>query len=424
MEGFKPFGAPMDIPLEKPKTRRKPLLLAGVGLGVLLLFVGLGRLKPAAPTVEKATLLLDGVKEGPMVFEVRGTGTLQPLQVRWLTAAAPARVERLVQLPGTAVKAGDVILELGNPELQQAAQDASWQLKSAEAELLSARARLEASLLDLKAGLASAKANESNARMGFETNEALAKAGLVSRQDLARARSQHEEQSTRFEIEQRRLQISTDALKSQLAPFQARVEQARALWRLKQGQVEGLRVRAGLDGVLQQLPVQVGQQLQAGATLAKVADPIRLKAELKVSEVQAKDLVLGQSVALDTRNGVVQGQVIRIDPAVQNGTVTVDVSLPGVLPKGARPDLSVEGVVEIDRTARALFVGRPVQAQSQSQATVFRLSADGSEATRVKVRYGRGSVSHIEVLEGLRPGDRIILSDTSAWDGVDRIQLK
>lgn len=414
----------MDIPIEKPTSRRKPLLVAGAGFGLLLLFLGLGRLKPAAPTVEKASLLIDAVKEGPMVFEVRGTGTLQPIQVRWLTASAPARVERLVQLPGTTVKADDVILELSNPELQQAAQDAEWQLKSAEADLLSGRAKLETSLLDLKASLASAKANQSNARMSYEANEALQKEGLVSRQDLARSRSQHEEQTTRYEIEQRRLQISADALKAQLAPFEARVEQARALYRLKKGQVDALKVRAGLDGVLQQLPVQVGQQLQAGATLAKVAQPTHLKAELKVSEVQAKDLVLGQSVSIDTRNGLVPGKVIRIDPAVQNGTVTVDASLEGPLPKGARPDLSVEGIVEIDRAARALFVGRPVQVQSQSQASLFKVSADGSEATRVKVRFGRGSVSHIEVLEGLQPGDRIILSDASAWDGADRIQLK
>ncbi|HJV89596.1 MAG TPA: HlyD family efflux transporter periplasmic adaptor subunit [Holophagaceae bacterium] len=414
----------MDIPLERPKTRRKPLLLGGAALGLVLLLVGVSRLKPAAPLADRQALLLDAVKQGPMVFQVRGTGTLVPLNVRWLTAATPGRVEQIRILPGTAVKAGDVILELSNPEVQQGAQDSEWALKSAEADLLGAKARLETSLLDVRASLASAKASSSNARMTLDANEKLASAGLVSGQDLARSRAQSEEQSTRFEIEQRRLQISADSLKAQLATYQAKVEQARALYALRRGLLEGLKVRAGMDGVLQQLPVQVGQQLSPGTTLAKVAQPTLLKAELKISETQAKDLALNLPVSVDTRNGLVAGHVLRIDPAVQNGTVTVDVALDGALPKGARPDLSVEGVIEIDKAASALSVGRPVQAQPHSQATLFKLSPDGSEATRVKVRLGRGSVNAIEVLEGLQPGDKVILSDTSAWDGADRIRIQ
>lgn len=414
----------MDIPRQPVRSRLRILLWGGGGLVLLLALLGLARLKPAAPEVDRASLLLDTVQEGPMVFEVRGSGSLQPLEVRWITAAVPGRVERVRLLPGSEVKADDILLELANPQLVQEAEDARWQLRAAEADLVSAKARLDTGLLDLRAAMAGAKAGQGNARLALEAAETLSREGLVSRQDLARARSLHEEQDTRMDIEQRRLAIGHQAQKAQLAPFEARVAQAGALARLKAAQVEGLRVRAGIQGVLQQLPVQPGQQLQAGAVLAKVADPLGLKAELKVSEMQAKDLVPGQSVKIDTRNGIVPGRVIRVDPAVQNGTVTVDSSLEGPLPKGARPDLSVEGIIEIDRADRARFVGRPVQAQSQSIGTVFRLGPDGKEATRVKVRFGRGSVSRLEVLEGLQPGDRILLSDTAPYDGVDHIRIR
>jgi HlyD family secretion protein len=415
----------MDIPLTTPPRRRRRLLLAaGAIAGALLAVLGLSRLKPAVPTVERQSLLVEAVKRGPMVIQLRGSGVLVPLHVRWLTTGAVGRVERLVALPGATVKADDLILELSNPELRQAALDAAWQLKAAEADLQAARARLQGQLLDVRASLASAKASRSNANMGLQANEALAKAGLVSHQDLLKARTQNEELETRFAIEQSRLQIGSDSVKAQLASFEARVEQARALHALKRSQVEALMVRAGLDGVLQQLPVQVGQQLQPGATLAKVAQPAPLKAELKIGETQAKDLVLGLPVRIDTRNGVVPGKVIRIDPSVQGGTVTVDVGLEGPLPRGARPDLSVEGTVELDRIADALYVGRPVQVQAQTQASLFKLSADGSEAVRVKVAFGRGSVSTLEVLAGLQVGDQVILSDASAWDGTDRIRIK
>lgn len=414
----------MDIPISRPTRRTRPLLLGGAALLLLGLVAGLARLKPAAPSADRQSILVGTVKRGPMVFQVRGTGTLQPVEVRWITSATAGRVERVAVLPGTAVKAGDVILELANPELQQATQDAEWQLKAAEADLLGARARQETTVLDLRAAVAGAKANQSNARMTLAADEALDKHGLVSHQDLARARTASEEQTTKFEIEQDRLRIGLESFRAQLAPFEAKVQQARALFRLRKSQTDGLRVKAGLDGVLQQLPVQVGQQLQPGATLAKVAQPSLLKAELKVSESQAKDLALGLPVRIDTRNGVVPGRILRIDPAVQNGTVTVDASLEGPLPRGARPDLSVEGTVEIARTADAVFVPRPVQAQPNSQGTVFRLSPDGGEATRVKVRLGRGSVDTLEVLEGLQPGDRIILSDTSTWDAADRIRIQ
>lgn len=414
----------MDVPRQAPPKRRKLILAAALGAGILLLTGALMRLKPAAPVAERQGLLIDAVKRGPMVFQVRGTGTLVPLNVRWIAANADSRVEKILVWPGTAVKADTEILELSNPELEQSAQDALWQMKGAEADYTSAKARLDGQLLDIKASLASAKAAFSNARLLLDANEKLGKDGLISTLELSRSRAASEELSTRYDVEKQRLEISQGSLKAQLATQEAKVGQARALYTLKQGQVEALKVRAGLDGVLQQLPVQVGQRIAPGGTLAKVAQPTPLKAELKISETQAKDILIGQKVSIDTRNGLVDGKVIRIDPAVQNGTVTVDASLDGALPKGVRPDLSVEGVVELDRAADGVFVGRPVQAQSNGQATLFKLTPDGSEAVRVQVRFGRGSVGTIEILDGLQPGDQVVLSDTSQWDGVDRIRIK
>ena len=414
----------MDFARTSTPSRKKYYAVGGGVLGILVLTFALGRLKPAVPVVERQSVLVDAVKRGPLVFQVRGTGTLQPVDVRWITAISDSRVEKVLVFPGTSVKQDTIILELSNPELQQAALDAQWQFKAAEGELISAKARLQETLLDKRASLATVKASDNNARLDLEAQEALAKEGLVARVVLMQTRGKAEELDTRYQIEKDRLKIGEASLVSQLAANQAKVEQARALWTLKQSQVAGLKVRAGLNGVLQLLPVEVGQRLATGSTLAKVAEPTRLKAELKISETQAKDLLIGQPVAIDTRNGVVQGRVIRIDPAVVNGTVTVDASLEGPLPKGARPDLSVEGIVELDRASDALFVGRPVQAQAFGAMGLYKLSPDGSEAVRVKVRLGRGSVSTIEIMEGLLPGDQVILSDTSSWDGADRIRIK
>lgn len=414
----------MDFAITTPPSRKKYYAWGGAGLGILALTIGLGRLKPAVPSVERQSVLVDVVKRGPMVFQVRGTGTLQPVDVRWITTGFDSRVEKILVYPGTPVKADTVILELSNPELQQAALDAQWQYKAAEGELVSAKARVQEALLDKRASLATVKASHASARMDLEANERLATEGLVARQVLMQARGRAEELTTRYQIEQDRLRIGEGSLTAQLAANSAKVEQAKALWLLKASQVEALKVRAGLKGVLQLLQVQVGQRLAPGSTLAKVAEPTRLKAELRISETQAKDLVIGQLVSVDTRNGVVQGRVARIDPAVVNGTVLVDAGLEGALPKGARPDLSVEGIIELDRAADGVFLGRPVQAQAYGTMGLYRLSPDGSEAQRVQVRLGRGSVSTIEVLEGLKPGDQVILSDTSAWDTSDRIRIK
>jgi HlyD family secretion protein len=414
----------MDFARTTQPSRKKYYAMGGAGLGILLLTIGLARLKPAVPVVERQNVLLDAVKRGPMVFQVRGTGTLQPVDVRWIATNFDSRVEKILVWPGTPVKPDTVILELSNPELQQAALDAQWQYRAAEGELTSAKARIQEALLDKRASLATVKAGNTSAKMDLEAQEALAKEGYVAKQVVLQARGRAEELSTRYQIEQDRLKLGEESLGAQLAASQAKVEQAKALWLLKQSQVAALKVRAGLNGVLQMLQAQVGQRVAPGTSLARVAEPSRLKAELKISETQAKDILIGQPVAIDTRNGIVQGKVLRIDPAVVNGTVTVDASLDGPLPKGARPDLSVEGIIELDRVDDGIFVGRPVQAQAYGTMGLYRLSPDGGEATRVKVRLGRGSVSTIEVLEGLKPGDQVILSDTSTWDASDRIRIK
>jgi len=406
----------MDIARPAPSHKRRYILIGAGTLLLVAITVGLARLKPAAPTAERQSLLIDAVKRGPMVFEVRGTGTLVPVDVRILTAQTPCTVQRIRLYPGTVVKADTIIAELSSPELQQAAQDAMWNYRKAEADY-------EVSRLNQKTTVDTARSQSQAAQARFRAMERLGKEGLQSGMEVMTAKVDAEERAGRLASEEARMKLY-DGSGGKLAPARAELERARALWTLKQEQVASLQLRAGMDGVLQELPLQVGQQLAPGATLARVARPLPLKAALKVSETQAKDILIGQKVSIDTRNGIVQGKVIRIDPAVQNGTVTVDASLDGELPKGVRPDLSVEGIIELDRVSDGLFVGRPVQAQAHGTLSLFKLGPDGAEATRVKVQLGRGSVSTIEIVEGLKPGDQVILSDTSAWDAVDRIRLK
>ena len=406
----------MDV-IREPKPRRNRILLVVItGLGLLGATLALSRLKPAAPEVERQSLLIDGVKRGAMVFQVRGTGILVPVDVRMITAQVPCKVERILLFPGTPVQEDSVIAELSSPELRQATEDALWQMRRAEADY-------EVDRLNQVSTLNSARANAEEAKATLLASQRLQKEGLQSDLDVLRAKVKAEEVVGRMSAEEARMQLYGGKT-GQLAPARARLEQAKALYALKRQQMTSLKVRAGMAGILQQVPLQVGQQLAPGANLAKVAKPMPLKAELKVSETQAKDVLVGQPVDIDTRNGVVRGKVIRIDPAVVNGTVTVDASLEGELPKGVRPDLSVEGIIELDRATSALFAGRPVQAQPFGSISVFKLSPDGKEAMRVKVKLGRASVATIEVLEGLREGDQIILSDISQFDAVDRIKLK
>ena len=417
----------MDIarPSNARKKRLKQAMYAGVGLlAVVLVSVGLSRLKPAAPTVERAVVWPAKVERGPMVRQVRGLGTLTPEDIRWIPATTQGRVERIILRPGTRVKSGDVILELTNPQLEQQLQDAQLKLGAAEAGLANIKVQLNNDLLQQRAASASIESDFNKAKMQAQMNEALAADKLVS--DLVLKQSQVDAQSlgVRNQISKDQLESKAASIKAQMDVQRSLVDQARAFLRLTQQQRDELKVRAGLDGMLQLVPVEVGQQVAPGTNLARVANPSRLKAEIKIAETQAKDIQLGQKAEVDTRNGIVEGRVARIDPSVQNGTRTVDVTLTGALPKGAVPDLSVDGTIELERLNDVLFMGRPAFGQDQSVVGLFKISEDGVNAERVQVKLGKSSVNTIQVLSGLKVGDQVILSDMSAYDAYDRIRLK
>jgi HlyD family secretion protein len=417
----------MDIARPKSVARRKQIRRAVYGGGAILavlgITVGLSRLKPAAPTVERATVWVDAVKRGPMVRQVRGLGTLVPEEIRWIPSLTDGRVERIVIRPGKPVTPDTVILELSNPTVQQEAVDAELQLKAAEAALANLRVQLEQERLAQQAAAATVKADYLQAKLQAEVNEELARQSLVSNLILKQSQVQADSLAMRDSIEERRLAGTVDSAQARLAVQQAQVDQLRALADLRRSERAALTVRAGMTGVLQLVPVEVGQRVSAGTNVARVADPTRLKAELRIAETQAKDIQLEQPATVDTRNGIVAGRVMRIDPAVQNGTVTVDVELTGALPKGARPDLSVDGTIELERLDNVLYVGRPAFGQESSTVGLFRLS-DTGEATRVQVKLGRSSVNTIEVVSGLTTGEQVILSDMSAWDAFDRVHLR
>jgi HlyD family secretion protein len=417
----------MDIarPSNARQKRIRQVLYVTVGLAVVgLITLGLSRLKPAAPTVEMAVVWPDTVRRGPMIRNVRGLGTLVPEDIRWIPATTQGRVEKIVLRPGTSVKADSVILELSNPQLEQQLQDADLKLKAAEATLANLRVTVQNDFLQAKATAASIEADYNKAKMQYEMNQALAKDKLVSDLVLRQSQADTEQLSTRAQIAEQQLASNADSMKARLAVQQSDVDQARALLGLYRRQVDELKVRAGFAGMLQLVPVERGQQVAPGLNLARVADPSKLKAELKIAETQAKDIQIGQSAEIDTRNGVVQGKVIRIDPSVQNGTRTVDVSLDGDLPKGAVPDLSVDGTIELERLNDVLFMGRPALGQDQSLVGLFKIDADGAYANRTQVKLGKSSVSTVEVLSGLKVGDRVILSDMSQYDAFDRVKLK
>jgi HlyD family secretion protein len=407
----------------RKKKIRRILIGTGTLAAVLLITAGLSRLRPAAPSVDSATLVIDTVKRGSMLRNVHGLGTLVPEEVRWIPAISEGRVERLVVLAGTPVKADTVILELSNPELELQALDAESQLRAAEAALTELKVRLESQHLDQEAAAARVKADFHQARLRADADGELAKNGLIADINLKVSQVTADELSNRNRIEQKRLEIADEAIRAQMAVQEAQVEQRRALARLRRRQFQDLKVRAGLDGVLQQLPVEVGQRVTPGTPLAKVAQPEKLKAVVKVAETQAKDILPGQKATVDTRNGVIDGHVARVDPAAQQGTVTVDIALDGALPKGARPELSVDGTIELELLEDVLYVGRPAQGQAESMVGLFRLEEGGKEASRVTVKLGRASVNTVQVLSGLEVGQRVVVSDTSAWDAFDRIRL-
>lgn len=417
----------MDI-IRESRTRRLRSRRLWIGGGavvlVAILFLGLANLSPAAPTVDRSAVWTDTVKRGTMLRQVRGLGTLIPEEIWWISSTVDARVQRILVQPGTVVEANTVLIELSNPELEQEALEAEWQLKAAMAEYRDLQVRLQSQRLEREAILATARSENMQAQLRSESEGTLSARGLSTKIESKGSAARAEELSTRLDIEKKRLEIHGESEKAQLAVGRSRIEQLRALAALKRQRVAALQVRAGIDGMLQQVPVQVGQQVPIGTTLAKVAQTGRLKAQLKVAETQAKDIQMGQNVVIDTRNGTIPGTVSRIDPAVQNGTVSVDVELKGDLPKGARPDLTVDGTIELERLANVLYIGRPTQAASGGTASLFKIDPDNGGATRVPVRLGRSSVNTIEVLDGIKEGDRIILSDMSSWEGVERIELK
>jgi HlyD family secretion protein len=416
----------MDRPrvISPHRKRIKQLAYAGGGLALLLVTLGLSRLKPAAPSVDRSGVLVDTVKRGPMLREVRGLGTLVPEDIRWIPATSEGRVERIRMLAGVLVKPDTVILDLSNPDLEMRALDAESQARSAEASYKELEVRLQSQLLDQKASAARVQADFEQAKMQADTNTELAQQGLIA--DLTRKLSDvaARELANRNTIEQQRLAIASQAGDAQLAAQKAILDQRQAEAHLRRSQVQALAVKAGIAGMLQQVPVEQGQQVTVGTNLARVAVPDRLKAVIRIPETQAKDVQIGQTATIDTRNGVVNGKVSRKDPAAQNGTVTVDVALEGDLPQGAVPDLTVDGTIELERLTDIVYVGRPAQAQPNGTVGLFKLDPDGVGATRVKVGLGRSSVSTIEVTSGLVPGDQVVLSDTSAWDAYERIRLK
>lgn len=418
----------MDIQRPSSVARNKKIrhlvVAAVVVVVVALVTVALSRLKPAAPTVERGTAYIDTVKRGPMVRQVRGLGTLVPEDIRWIPAATDGRVERIVVYPGTPVAPDTVILELVNPAQTQALFEAQQQLKAAEAQYASLKVTVANEVLAQEAAASAVQADFRQAKLQAQADAELAKEGLVSSLTTKLSQVKSENLDQRDQIEQKRFAAMRDSSQSRLAVQQAEVDRLRALLDLRQNQVNQLHVRAGLAGMLQQVPVEVGQQVGPGTNLARVANQSRLKAQLKIAETQAKDIMIGQVASIDTRNGLIAGRVSRIDPAVQNGTVTVDVALEGELPKGARPDLSVDGTIELERLNDILYVGRPTYGQEQSVISLFRLDEDGTTCTRVKVAIGKTSVNTVEVKSGLKQGDQVILSDMSQYDAFDRIRLK
>jgi len=420
----------MDIarPDISRKKRRQRIVAVLLTLALLaIITIGLSRLKPALPAVD-APVFTDTVKRGTMLREVRGNGTLVPVDIRWVPASSAGRIERILVEAGQPVKADTVLIELSDPALEQDAIGAQALLEVEEANLENLRVQVESQRLTQQAAVATAQANYNAARLDAEVNEDLGKSGLAPDLVVKQAKAKAAELGKLFEIETERLEMTPQSAKAQLAAQEAKVKQFRTQYQIKRQQVESLKVRAGIDGIVQRLgdtlPLQAGQQIAAGVNLARISNPVRLKAQVKIAETQTRDIAIGQSASIDTRNGIIPGHVSRVDPASENGTVTVDVALDGPLPRGARPDLSVDGTIQLDRLEDALFVGRPVNGQAESTISLFKVIEGGKGAVRVPVKLGRSSVSSIEILDGLRVGDQVILSDMSQYDRHDQVRLK
>jgi HlyD family secretion protein len=406
------------------KRRNRWLIGSAVVVAVILLTFAVASLEPAAPGVERDTVWIGSVERGTLLRQVRGHGTLVPEELRWVQAQTTGRVDKVFVDPGQRVNADDVILELINPEVERAAVDAENALRREVAELKSLRMTLISNELDQQARIAEVDADSIRATLQVEANRELSDKGLISEIQLRSSEAVADAMATRREIEGQRLNMTAQANQALLEAKRAELDQQRALFRLRAEQLEALAVRAGIDGVVQVVPVEIGQQVMAGTMLARVAEPTRLEAELRVPATRARDVLPGQKVAVDTRNGIVAGTVTRVDPSVLDGTVMVEVRLDGEIPNGARPDMAVDGTIEIERLTDVLYVGRPVQSQENATMGLYRLEADGNHAVRVQVEMGRASVETIEIIGGLGEGDDVILSDTSRWDDHERIRLR
>lgn len=393
------------------------VVIAGVTLG-------LSRLKPAAPSVDRGTVWTDTVKRGPMLREVRGLGTLVPLDIHWIAALTTARVDKIVIRPGHLVEPNTVILEMSDPAVAQSLVDSEYQLKGAEADLANLKVQVNSELMNQKAIEAGVRSDYEQTKLQHEVDVKLYNEGIDADVTQKLSKVREDQLKIRLDLEEERTRVAGDSAQARVQAQQAHLEQARAMYALRRNQADALHVRAGITGVLQLLPVDVGQSVAVGTNIARVADPKKLKAEIKIAETQAKDIVIGQNATVDTRNGIVKGHVIRIDPSVVNGTVTVDVGIDDPLPLGARADLSVDGTIELENLKDVLYVGRPVHGQTDATISLFKVLPDDSDAERVNVKLGRSSVNTVEILSGLKVGDKVILSDMSQWDNVDRIRLK
>jgi HlyD family secretion protein len=416
----------MDVPRTTApgQSKRRAAIIAALVVVVVVAAVALAQMRPAGAPVTRSSVMTDTVKRGTLVRAIRGSGTLVPEQLRWVAAATAGQVEKILVQPGTRVTADTVILELSEPQQLQAAADAEWQLRGAEADYESLKASLELERLSQEAAHAQLRAELENARLRADSDAQMAKEGIVADLNRKMSATNLEQLQRRVAIDDHRLALNTASLQSRLAAQRAAVEMRRALYTLRKSEVDALRVRAGIDGVLQQTTVNVGQRVAAGAQLARVAQPEQLKAEIQIAEAQAKDVYVGAPAVIDTHNGLVAGVVSRIDPAARQGSVTLDIRITAPLPKGARPDLTVEANIELGRVADALNVARPVGAQEQSSGAVFKVIDGGRAAQRVHVTFGLASADSIQITQGLQVGDEIVVSDTSTWDQNERIEFK
>jgi HlyD family secretion protein len=414
----------MDIVRTNKKKKRTPIYIAAGTIAVIAITVALSKMEPAPPGVDGGALWYDTVRQGNLFLQVRGPGTLVPEQIRWISAVTAGRVEQRLVMPGTKVQPGTPLLILTNPDVQLRALDAQRQLSDAQSQLISLTATLETQRLNQEGAVATVRSQYNDAARNAKVQENLAAKNIAAPNELARARDQLSELEKRLEIEQKRLDVLNGSHKAQLDAQKVQVEQLKSIVAFNQQQIESMNVKSPSEGVVQELNLEVGQWVNSGTTLARVVEPGRLKAVLRIPEVQAKDVVIGQNAEIDTRNGIIPGRVVRIDPASQNGTVGVDVQLEGALPQGARPDLSVDGTIEIDRLTNVLYVGKPAMGQAESSIGIFKLEPGGKTAIRTTVKLGRTSVNHVVIKQGLNKGDVLILSDMAAYDQFERVRIK